>query len=375
MINLLLAILTSFIVVLLTTPSLIKVAFLKRLFDEPGDARKLHKRIVPTIGGIIIFAGTLFAFALWFPWNTLSNDHLSVAVREFQYIVAGLMVLFFVGVKDDIIGTAPIKKLAAHIIVGMILVLMAEIRIKSLHGLFGVYDIPLWASIFLSLFTIIVIVNAFNLIDGVDGLASGVALIGTLAFGVFFYLGGEIVMGTLAFALAGSLAAFLVFNFSPAKIFMGDSGSLSIGLLMSILAIKFVEFTPASGTPVWMLPFVTPVVTMALLGYALTDTLRIFIYRAIRGLSPFSADRNHLHHLLIDGGFSHRKTVLWIYFTSILLIALAMATTQFGVTISFIITAAAVLVFMMVPVLIKRRYQKKNGIKNNTRTLNPYEAA
>src|ERR1041385_2487938 len=191
--HLLLTLLTSFLVVLLATPALIKVAFLKRLFDEPGDARKLHKRVVPTIGGIIIFAATLFAFSLWFPFDHPEMELLKRWIQDFQFIVCCMLILFFVGIKDDIIGTAPIKKLAAHITVGMILVLMAEVRIRSLHGLFTATDIPLWASIFLSLFTYIVVVNAFNLIDGVDGLAAGVGLIGGLAFGVLFTLGGDIV--------------------------------------------------------------------------------------------------------------------------------------------------------------------------------------
>ncbi len=372
--HLLLTFLTAFLVVLLATPALIKVAFLKRLFDEPGDSRKLHKRVVPTIGGIILFAATLFAFSLWFPWDQPNEELLHRWIRDFQFIVACTLILFFVGVKDDIIGTAPIKKLAAHIIVGMILVLMAEIRIRSLHGLFGVHEIPLWASIFLSLFTYIVIVNAFNLIDGVDGLAAGVGLIGGLAFGVMFSLGGDIVMGMLAFSLAGSLGAFLFFNFSPAKIFMGDSGSLSIGLIMSILAIKFAEFTPAENTLPLVREMFTPVVAMAIIAFALTDTLRIFVWRAIRGVSPFSADRNHLHHLLIDSGMSHAKTVLWIYSANIAVVGMAVATRQLPVTVSFGITASFVCVLATIPWLIKRHSQKKNE-GSKTHRLEPMEAA
>ena len=375
MAHLLLTLLTSFLVVLFSTPALIKVAFLKRLFDEPGDARKLHKRVVPTIGGIIIFAATLFSFALWFPYDQPNAELLHRWVQDFQYIVASLIILFFIGIKDDIVGTAPIKKLAAHIIVGMILVLMAEVRIHSLHGLFGVNDIPLWASIFLSLFTYIVVVNAFNLIDGVDGLAAGVGLIGTLSFGTLFMLGGDTCMGMLAFGLAGALAAFLFFNFSPARIFMGDSGSLSIGLVMSVLAIKFVEFTPAPESPQIVKELFTPVVAMSFVAYALTDTLRIFVWRAIRGISPFSADRNHLHHLLIDSGMNHRKTVLWIYFASFVVIGTAVATRQMQVTLSFAITGGVVILLMLLPWIIKRMAVKKKDTVNKTRQLNPLEAA
>jgi UDP-GlcNAc:undecaprenyl-phosphate/decaprenyl-phosphate GlcNAc-1-phosphate transferase len=374
--HLILAFLTSFFVVLLVTPSLIKVAFLKRLFDEPGEARKLHKRVVPTIGGIIIFAATVFAVAMWFPVGLNPYESLIRGVKDFQYIVATLLMLFFVGIKDDIVGTAPIKKLAAHIIVGMILVLMAEIRIRSLHGLFGIYDIPLWASIFLSMFTYIVVVNAFNLIDGVDGLASGVGLIASTAFGTIFMFGGDMVMALLSFSLAGSLAAFLFFNFSPAKIFMGDSGSLSIGLIMSILAIKLVEFVPAEESPALIFELVSPVTVLAILVYPLTDTLRIFIYRATKGVSPFSADRNHLHHLLIDSGFSHKSTVISIYTASLVVMGAAFAARLLPETTAFIITGSTGVLLMLTPILIKRRHNKKQAIqKPQTRQLNSIEAA
>jgi len=375
MTHLILAGITAFLVVLLATPSLIKVAILKRLFDEPGDARKLHKRVIPTIGGIIIFAATLFACALWFPYDKPDSEVGQTGVRLFQFVVATLIIMFFVGIKDDIIGTAPIKKLAAHVIVGMILVLMAETRIRSMHGLFGISELPLWASIFLSLFAMIVIVNAYNLIDGVDGLASGVGLIGAATLGVAFAITDQLVPAVLAFSLSGALGAFLVFNFSPAKIFMGDSGSLSIGLIMSILAITFIEFTPTATTPLWIKPLINPVVGMAVLAYPLTDTLRIFGHRALRGVSPFSADRNHLHHLLIDSGMSHAKTVIAIYAANIGVIALAAYTSMMmNITLSFIITGATVVLLTLIPWMLKRMYVAKQKDGGKTRHINEVAA-
>lgn len=376
MTHLFLAGITAFLVVLLATPSLIKVAFLKRLFDEPGDARKLHKRVVPTIGGIIIFAATLFGCALWFPFDKPEAEVGQAGVRLFQFVVATLIIMFFVGIKDDIIGTAPIKKLAAHVIVGMILVLMAETRIRSMHGLFGIEEIPLWASIFLSMFAMIVIVNAYNLIDGVDGLAAGVGLIGAATFGLAFAITDQLVPAILAFSLSGALAAFLVFNFSPAKIFMGDSGSLSIGLIMSILAITFIEHTPSATAPAWIKTLVNPVVGMAMLAYPLTDTLRIFGHRALRGVSPFSADRNHLHHLLIDSGMSHRKTVLWIYSVNIAVIGLAAYTSlTLPITLSFIITGGTVVLLTLVPWMLKRQHVARKAKQEGGKTRHINEVA
>jgi UDP-N-acetylmuramyl pentapeptide phosphotransferase/UDP-N-acetylglucosamine-1-phosphate transferase len=166
---LILVFITAFSVVLYSTPALIKVAVLKRLIDLPTEDRKVHKRAVPTIGGIIIYAATLFSFSLWYNIDDLHEyDQIYESVKEFKILVATSLVLFFVGVKDDIIGTSPVKKLFANILVGLILVLMGDIRITGLHGVFGVNEIPNWGSVFLSLFTYIVVVNAMNLIDGIS---------------------------------------------------------------------------------------------------------------------------------------------------------------------------------------------------------------
>lgn len=349
---------TAFFVVLLSTPSLIKVAILKRLFDEPGDERKLHKRMVPTIGGIIIFAGTLFSFALWFPSEKLSDQVVALqhSVSDFKYLVATILILFFVGVKDDIIGTAPIKKLVAHVIVGLVLVQMAEIKLTSMHGIFGINLLPGWAQVFVSLFTYIVVVNAFNLIDGVDGLASGVGVIASMAFGAWFYIANDLVMAALAASLAGSLIAFLIFNFNPAKIFMGDSGSLTIGLIICVMAIKMVQTEDAPTFIHTPLAYVSkPLFAMCVLVYPLIDTLRIFMYRTVRGLSPFSADRNHLHHLLIDGGCSHKQTVLIIYIFNIFMIALSIMLRSLDPTWAFTIIGGTALVLTQIPQFIKKR--------------------
>lgn len=308
---------TSFFIVLLATPSLIKVAFLKNLIDLPSE-RKIHTRAVPTIGGIIIYAATLFSFSLWYNIDSLSDfNQVYESVKEFKILIATSLVLFFVGVKDDIIGTAPMKKLFANIVVGLILILIGGIRITGLHGVFGLEEIPQWASIFLSLFTYIVVVNAMNLIDGVDGLAAGVGFIVTTVLGTWFIFANNYEMASLSFSLSGALLGFLLFNFYPAKIFMGDSGSLIIGMLICVLSIKLIEYPIAQLDDFWV-KISKPVFVIATLTYPLTDTLRIFIIRTMKGLSPFSADRNHLHHRLLDCGFSQTKTVCIIYLYSIL---------------------------------------------------------
>ena len=324
---LILVFLTSFILVLYSTPSLFKVAVLKRLIDMPSEDRKIHKRSVPTIGGIIIYAGTLFAYALWY---AIPGDPEMVAgsVNEFKLIIATSLILFFVGVKDDIIGTAPVKKLFAHIVVALILVLMGDVRITGLHGIFGVTEIPYWGSVFISIFTYVVVVNAFNLIDGVDGLAAGIGFLSCTFFGLWFVVANEFGYAALSFALAGALTGFLIFNFSPAKIFMGDSGSLVIGMFICVLAIKMIEYPVHRLDNFWM-HISKPVFAISALAYPLMDTLRVFIIRAIKGQSPFNADRNHIHHKLLDCKFSHVKTVVIIYIFSTVIVGVSILTYYF----------------------------------------------
>jgi UDP-GlcNAc:undecaprenyl-phosphate/decaprenyl-phosphate GlcNAc-1-phosphate transferase len=361
---LILVFITSFFVVLLSTPSLIKVAILKRLFDAPGDTRKLHTRMIPTIGGIMIFAGTVFSYSLWFPTQKMHDQmELYNSMNDYKFILSTLLVMFFVGVKDDIIGTAPVKKLVAHVLVGMVLVLMADIRIVSMHGIFGIDVLPYWASVFLSLFTYIVVVNAFNLIDGVDGLAGGVGFIASSAFGAWFAFSGDFAMAALAISLSGSLFAFLFFNFSPAKIFMGDSGSLTIGLIISILAIKLISYDVSNIHNEFILNVSKPTFAMSVLVYPLIDTLRIFIYRAVQGVSPFSADRNHLHHRLIDIGCSHKKAVLIIYSVNIFIIGLTLCLSVISLSANYslIIVSFTALFIAQIPFFIKK---KKNRVSN-----------
>jgi UDP-N-acetylmuramyl pentapeptide phosphotransferase/UDP-N-acetylglucosamine-1-phosphate transferase len=236
---------------------------------------------------------------------------------------------------------------------------MGDIRITGLHGIFGVYEIPYWGSVFLSIFTYVVVVNAFNLIDGVDGLAAGIGFISCCAFGVWFIFAREFPYAALSFALAGALSGFLIFNFSPAKIFMGDSGSLVIGMFICVLAIKMIEFPIHRLDHFWM-RVSKPVYAISALAYPLLDTLRVFVIRAVRGQSPFTADRNHIHHKLLDCKYSHRKTVIIIYVFSAITLGASILTYFFIVpTYSLVTVVASCLIFLwLVMSLNKRRTGK-----------------
>jgi len=338
--DLIFSFLTAFFMVLIAMPALIKVAKLKHLVDEPGEARKLHRRSVPTIGGIMIFAGTIISYSLWFPSQYSgqfgANYDILTALNEFKYLVACMFILFFLGLKDDIIGVSPSKKLFVHFVIGFILVFMADIRLTDFCGLLGLNEISDSVSKPLSLFIYIVIVNAINLIDGVDGLASGTSFIGSVTFAIWFYITGDLPLALLATGLAGSLLGFLFFNWQPAKIFMGDSGSLIIGIVMYVMVMKLIEF-PASRMSESMLNVSKPVLCMSVLAYPLIDTLRVFIIRMSQGRSPFSADKNHIHHRLLSFGLSHRQVSLILYAYTLFVILLTFITPDRSPNVSFLI--------------------------------------
>jgi UDP-N-acetylmuramyl pentapeptide phosphotransferase/UDP-N-acetylglucosamine-1-phosphate transferase len=342
MLNVTFACITAFIITFMAIPSIIRVSVIKNLFDEPTD-RKTHVSSVPTLGGLAIFAGVVFSYTFW----SAGQENTSTL-----YIIAAIIVMFFIGIKDDIVDLTANKKLYGQLFAGIIIVLFADIRITSLYGIFGVYQIPYLVSIMISIFTILVIINAYNLIDGIDGLAGGIGAIAAFTFGLWFYNYNQIALCILAFSLFSSLLAFLVYNFSPANIFMGDTGSLIVGLILSVLTINFVELS-FDALP-YAFPFrSSPAMAIAILIIPLADTLRIFTVRILQGKSPFQADRNHIHHQLLDLGLSHREAALTLYLVNIGFILTALALRNISsLTLLYILLGMALL-FGSIPMIIK----------------------
>lgn len=312
---------TAFFIVLFGTPTLIKVAREKGLMDLPEDPRKIHKRAVPTIGGVMIFAALLINVFFWLALGPIPATEIFQAGSA---LAACTVVIFMMGLKDDIIGMAPAKKLLVHLGVGIVLISVGGFKINTFGGLFGVEELPEALSLIFSLFVYIVVVNALNLIDGIDGLASGYSIIAMSAFGFWFLNTGQIPDAIIALTLAGAMTGFLVFNFAPAKIFLGDSGSLLIGLVAYALATHVIN-TPQDFVPEAWNGISKPVIAMSILAYPLVDTLRVFCLRAARGISPFSPDRNHLHHRLMMRTRNHAKTSLFVYVFSLSILCIAWA--------------------------------------------------
>jgi len=322
MLNILLSGALAFVITFFAIPIIIQVARQKKLFDEP-DERKVHKVVIPTLGGLGIFAGFILAMLLGVPKTTISS--------ELQYFAAAAIVIFFVGIKDDILILSASKKFLGQLIAACIIIKFGGIHLTNMHGFLGLHTIPRIASGILTLFTVLVIINSFNLIDGIDGLAGSLGLLTTLIFGTYFFYAGDVMYSIMAYSMAGSLIGFLVYNFSPAKIFMGDTGSLLIGLVNSILVIKFINI---AGNPTSLVFFPSaPAIGFAILIVPLFDTLRVFSLRLLDKRSPFSADRTHVHHFLLDLGLTHRTITLSCVATNIAFIAMAFFLRNMGTTI------------------------------------------
>jgi len=294
--QILLFIATSFLITFLIFPIYIKILKKKDFLDDPGG-RKIHTAKTPAMGGLPIFVGFGISLLLW------SNLEI---LREVKYVIGSVSLMFLIGFRDDLINLKAFQKLFGQIAAALIVVAVCDIRLNSLYGLFGFHEIPLWLSYALSTFTIIVITNAYNLIDGIDGLAGSIGLIASLFFGIWFYLNGSIGLSSISLALAGALIAFLNFNWAPSKIFMGDTGSLFIGFFLSIAAIAFIDqnSTLSNSEFVFMGGIGTAI---AILIIPLADTLRVFIKRIARGKSPMHPDRTHTHHILLRLGCNHAQ--------------------------------------------------------------------
>ena len=352
---------------------------MKNLFDEPGE-RKSHHSKIPTLGGVALFAGIIFAFTFW----TAESSY-----QPRQYIIASLIIMFFIGIKDDIIPLSPIKKFIGQLMSAGIIVFFSNpvddpsksftfFRLTNMVGVLGVYELPVNVSYILTIFTILVIINAYNLIDGIDGLAAGIGVIASFTFGIFLYMVENTVLATLSFALCGSLLAFLYFNLSNAKIFMGDTGSLIVGLILSILAINFIEANinnPKTSEELSQffqkhfniqnisidLSRSAPAIAIGILIIPLFDTLRVFFFRAIRRTSPFRPDRNHIHHKIIALGLNHKKASFILYFVNILFIALSFSLRNLHSGQILLILGILAASLSQIPYLLKL-YKKKKSV-------------
>ena len=349
---LLLPFLVALVIAFIAIPTIIRISYLKHLYDVPDD-RKAHGRIIPTLGGLAIFAGFTIALTIFAPDE--------IEFKTYKYILGALLIIFFIGLQDDILQISPLKKLMGQIVSASLVVLMGGIRITSMYGFLGIGELNDSASIILSIFTLLVIMNGFNLIDGINWLSGGVGIVVSAAFGAFFYVNGFEEYTIISSALIGGLLGFLWFNRTPAKIFMGDTGSLMLGLINGVLSILFIEKNAIAEAFSFE---AVPIVAFGIMIVPLFDTLRVFIWRMLRGKSPLNPDRNHIHHRLLQIGFTHMKSSGIIILTNILFIAfLVLFHDQLNQLVLLTVMLAAAALLSYLPSLLIRKQRKEQKIK------------
>ncbi|HVD97915.1 MAG TPA: MraY family glycosyltransferase [Cytophagaceae bacterium] len=335
----------AFLISVFAIPSIVQVAHKKRLLDEPNN-RTIHESLTPRLGGLAIFAGFISALTIF--------GKIDYGV---QHMLAGCVVIFFIGLKDDIVSVSAFKKFFVQVLSTGIVMFMADIRITSLQGILGIGVLEPGISYLLTFIVIIGVTNAINLIDGLDGLAGSIVSVCCLSFGIYFITSDDAyiqVYSYVAFSLFGSILGFLRYNFYKAKIFMGDTGSLVCGFIISVMAIKFVETKMISNTPA---------VSVAILFIPILDTARVFVLRIMAGKSPFIPDKNHIHHKLVEIGFSQLSTVLILVLINILAIALVIFFDGLPLTMQMIALFLYALLFSVI-IEISTRLKKTHIIDN-----------
>lgn len=311
----------SFVVSFITTPVVIKIADAKKLFDQP-TANKVHFTPIPTFGGISFFVAVLFSLILLVSFKT---------APELQNFIAASILIFFIGLKDDVYLISPTKKFLGQVLAVFLLTYQGGFQLNSLQGLMGIQALhPVLSTVFTYL-TFLVIINAFNLIDGIDGLAGMLGIVAGLFFGITFLVAKDWSYAILAFSLVFALLGFLFYNFSPARVFMGDTGSLFLGLVLAVLSVRFIrtDLSGLSGLKITQ----TGALAFATLFIPIMDTLRVFMIRIYRGMSPFDRDVNHLHHILLNKGYTHSKISFILTFTAIVFITVAYLLQPLGINI------------------------------------------
>ncbi|MFV0376239.1 MAG: glycosyltransferase family 4 protein [Mangrovibacterium sp.] len=348
--TILLNLVVSFMLAYFAIPSVVRVSNTKHLFDVP-DHRKLNKVVVPTLGGIAIFIG--------FTLSTLIFTE-GRADFNYRYLFAALIMMFFIGIKDDIMVLSAKRKLIVQILATLLLVLPGGYQLTDFYGVFGIHQVPQWLGVSVSFLFILFIMNAINLMDGIDGLAAGVSIVIAFTLGGWFYFTGHPDYGTACFALMGALLAFLRFNLwgGHNKVFMGDTGSLLLGTFLSAMAIKFILLNQ-TVTGDFHITY-APVFIIGLFIVPITDTTRVFFIRISEKRSPFSPDMNHLHHLLIKSGLSHVQASSFLIAYTVLFGLLALSIQKYlPISLAFVLLPAAS--FLCVGAII--RYKKRIDVR------------
>lgn len=324
----------AFLLTYLTIPKIIGVVQYKKLMDNPNE-RSSHKKVTPTLGGVSFFYCLIFAI-FFLKDRDLHNEAI--------YLIPGLTILFIVGLKDDLVVLSPLTKLAAQVMAVSFVLASDSFVITSLHGFLNINEIHYFLYLLIGGFLMITIINAYNLIDGIDGLAAMVGIVVLMLYTTIFYMSNEYFYALLCIALNACLIAFLGYNLSSTrKIFMGDTGSLIVGFMIAMFTLKFLALKPTSYKELPFLLENAPLVAIGILIVPLFDTARVFTLRIVNKRGPFSPDRNHTHHILVDYlNLSHQQASFIIasfnFIFVVLLIVLGSTSNNLWMIIALVLT-------------------------------------
>jgi len=323
--NLTLTFLWAFLIALFAVPSIIQVAYHKNLLDEPNH-RTIHNSSTPRLGGLAIFTGFMSSLMIF--------GDLDLGIQQ---LMAGTLLLFFIGVKDDIATVSAFKKFFIQVLATGIVMFLADIRITSFQGFLGIYELELGFSYMFTFLVIVGVTNAINLIDGMDGLAGSIVLLISLIFGAYFFY-FDSPYAFVAFGLAGGVVGFLRYNIHKASVFMGDTGSLVSGFILAVMAIQILEMQQIRSAPA---------IVVSIMILPIFDTLRVFSLRIFNGKSPFYPDKNHLHHQLLTLGLSQRKVLGLLVVFNLVMFGFNYFNAEMGNNLLIAITAVAIVCLMM----------------------------
>lgn len=338
-------------------PKILRIAILKNLVDNP-DARKLQRNPVPVMGGLAVFFGIVAG---------LCSSQIAFFSPGVFVLMAAMTIMLYTGTIDDILDLTPRTRFIIEIVVVAFIMLVNNSGINHFWGLWGINFIPVWIAAPLTIFAAVGIINAINLIDGVNGLSSGFCFMASVMFAIMLYISGNTHMTILAVTAAGAIIPFFLHNVfgNTTKMFIGDGGTLVIGTMMSMFVVSTLKGTSLSASlakdGMGLIPF-----TLAVLAVPVFDTLRVMSMRILRKQSPFHPDKTHLHHLFIELGFSHIGTTVSILTLNFLIILAWFASYKMGASID-----AQLYIVLTLSILITFVFYKfaKVQIKNKTKAL------
>ncbi len=338
--NVLFAFLTSLIITYVAIP---KVIFFWERYklNDVAETRMSNKRSIPVFGGVAIFSGILCSLLFWSDFENI------------QFVITSLVIVFFVGILDDLLGLSPYKKIIGQILAILIIIYFGDIRIDNMQGVLGIEHLSDYGATLFTIFVVIVIINAFNLIDGVDGLASGIGIISASCFGILALVMHQYDVAIIAFSLMGALCSFLKYNFPPAKLFMGDTGSLLVGMTLSVLAINLIR--TGFVTEEFSFSQHGPILAIVFLAIPLFDSLRVFVLRILKKTDPFSPSRDHIHHILLALGLGHKGVIIILYLGNLLLIGLTYFLLKIDISWGIFLLAIFTYLLFYIPFYLKSK--------------------